>query len=196
VANYAVFASGQGTNFRNIESFLRDTAHSLVCLVTDRPGCPAAEYAASRDIDVVPLAYRGRDKEDLERDLVAVLDRKGVELCVLAGFMRLLSPVMVDAFPKRIVNIHPSLLPKYPGGDAIEKSFQSGDTIAGITIHYVDYGMDTGPIIIQNSLSREPGESIESFEARIHSLEHQTYPGVVNRLLDACDTEPPVRTRR
>lgn len=196
MANYAVFASGRGTNFRNIEASLRDSGHSLACLVTDRPDCPAADYAASRGIDIVPLAYRGRDKADIEGDLVGVLDRKGVELCVLAGFMRLLSPVMVDAFPKRIVNIHPSLLPKYPGAGAIEKSFQSGDTVAGITIHYVDYGMDTGPIIIQSTLSREPGESIESFEARIHSLEHREYPRVLRRLLDDIDGSPSVRTYR
>ncbi|MFP4430262.1 MAG: phosphoribosylglycinamide formyltransferase [Spirochaetota bacterium] len=196
MANYAVFASGRGTNFRSIESALRDTRHSLVCLVTDRPDCPAAGYAASREIDVVPLEYRGRDKGDLERELVGVLDKKAVELCVLAGFMRLLSPVMVDAFPKRIVNIHPSLLPKYPGVGAIEKSFQSGDTVAGITIHYVDYGMDTGTVIVQKTFSRESGETIESFEARIHSLEHRTYPQVVGRLLDACDAAPSVRTCR
>ena len=188
MANYAVFASGLGTNFVNIHNALEGSGHHLACLVTDRPGCPAADYARENDIRVVSLDYRKQSKRDIEDALVRLLKYLDVKLCVLAGFMRLLSPVMVDAFPRRIVNIHPSLLPKYPGVGAIEKSFRSGDTIAGITIHYVDYGMDTGPIIRQKTLTRDPAETLERFEARIHSLEHLTYPPVVRELLDAGDT--------
>ncbi len=196
MARYAVFASGRGTNFRRIEESLRESGHLLVCLVTDRPDSPAAEHAASTGVPVLPLAYRGRDKEELEKELVAALDERNVELCVLAGFMRILSPIMVDAFPRRIVNIHPSLLPKYPGADAIEQSFQSGDTVSGITIHYVDYGVDTGPIIMQDSFVRRPEESLDSFAAQIHSLEHRSYPRVVRDLLDSCDSLPTVRDCR
>ncbi len=196
MARYAVFASGRGTNFRRIEESLRESAHVLACLVTDRPDSPAAEYAASVGVPLLSLAYRGRDKEQLERELVAALDEKGVELCVLAGFMRILSPVMVEAFPRRIVNIHPSLLPKYPGTGAIEQTFRSGDTISGITIHYVDYGVDTGPIIMQDTFVRRPEETLESFEARIHNLEYRSYPRVVRELLDSCDGLPSVRDCR
>lgn len=185
MANYAVFASGRGTNFVHIHSALKESGHRLACLVTDRPDCPAAQYARENDVPVIGLDYRRQSKPELEESLVTLLRHLDVELCVLAGFMRLLSPVMVDAFPRQIINIHPSLLPKYPGAGAIEKSFRSGDTIAGITIHYVDYGMDTGPIIIQKKLTRDPAEELERFEARIHSLEHQAYPQVVRELLDA-----------
>ncbi len=196
MANLAVFASGRGSNFAAIADAVRASTHRVVCLVTDKPSCPATERARSRGIEIVHADYTPDNREETERDLVTRLDTLGTDLIALAGFMRLLSPVLVDAFPRRIVNIHPALLPKYPGARAIEKSFRSGDTNAGITIHFVDYGMDTGPIITQTSFSRLSTEDRERFEKRIHSLEHETYPPTVLRLLDSCDSEPPVRSLR
>jgi phosphoribosylglycinamide formyltransferase-1 len=123
-------------------------------------------------------------RQEVEQEILEILRTHEVELVVLAGYMRLLSPLLVDAYPGHIVNIHPSLLPNFPGTNAIEESFESKDHEMGITVHRVDYGMDTGPVILQRSLTRIPGESLEHAERRIHELEHQVYPEVVMNILE------------
>ena len=98
--------------------------------------------------------------------------------------MRLLSPSFVDSLEGRIINIHPSLLPRHPGTHGIQDCFEAGDTETGITIHYVDHGMDTGPIIRQEKIQRDPGETLEKLERRIHALEHRCYPETILNLLN------------
>jgi phosphoribosylglycinamide formyltransferase-1 len=98
--------------------------------------------------------------------------------------MRLLTPVLIDAYPRAIINIHPALLPRHPGAHGIADSYASADRTLGITIHYVDYGMDTGPIILQKSFERTGSESLEDIEKKLHELEHSTYPDVACALLD------------
>lgn len=187
MANLAVFASGNGSNFQAIATRLRDTDHRIVCLICDRRRAFAIERARSLGIAVYVVSYRERSREDAEREIVETLRRLDVQFIALAGFMRLLSPSLVDQYPGRIVNIHPSLLPKYPGTNAIEESFNSSDSELGITIHLVDHGMDTGPIIRRESFHRDRTESIEAITEKIHALEHSTYPGVVVELLDALE---------
>lgn len=190
MANLAVFASGNGSNFQAIAARLRDTNHHLVCLICDRQAAFVRERARSLGVPVHTVSYRGRDREAAEREFLEILASLNVEFIALAGFMRLLSPLVVERYPGRIVNIHPSLLPKYPGTNAIEESFNSSDSELGITIHYVDHGMDTGPVICRASFRRNGTESIESIAEKIHALEHSTYPRVVVELLDALEKAP------
>ncbi len=184
MANLAVFASGTGSNFVALADDLAESAHSLVVLVTDKQNAPAVERAAERSIPVFSAQYKGREREAAERDILAELERRGCDLVALAGFMRILTPTLIDGFPGPIVNIPPSLLPRHPGIGAIEKSYHSGDTELGITIHYVDHGVDTGPVILQRSFKRDEVADLTAAEARIHALEHRWYPTVVRDLLD------------
>ena len=108
-------------------------------------------------------------------------------MIVLAGFMKLLSPEMTKKYDGKIINIHPALLPKYPGTHGIEESFASSDTELGVTVHYVDSGMDTGKVIRQKSFVRSGSESLEEIETRIHDCEHEIYPQVVIELLDRAE---------
>jgi len=187
VARLAVFASGNGSNFEALAKGLENTGHRVASLFVDRREAFAVQRAARLGIPYRFVSYKGRSKDETETEIIAELRELGIDLIALAGFMRLLGPLLVDAYPNRIVNIHPSLLPKYPGKHGIAESFASGDRELGITIHYVDRGLDSGPIILQQSFSRVGSESIEDIEAKIHSLEHRWYPSIVKSLLDAID---------
>jgi len=187
VARLAVFASGNGSNFEALAKGLENSGHHIVGLFVDRREAFAVQRASKLGIPVRFVSYKGRDKDETEREILAELRDLGADLIALAGFMRLLGPLLVDSYPNRIVNIHPSLLPKYPGKHGIAESYDSGDRELGITIHYVDHGLDSGPIILQQSFSRDGSESIEEIEAKIHSLEHRFYPSTVKSLLDAIE---------
>ena len=134
------------------------------------------------------MTYAKGDREATERQLTAHLEAAGTDLVVLAGYMRILTPLVVRRWQGKLINIHPALLPKHPGAHGIEDSFESGDAELGITVHYVDEGVDTGPIIAQRSFPRHAKMSLEEAEFRIHQLEHELYPAVVLRLLDLLST--------
>lgn len=190
MANYAVFASGRGSNFIAIHDYLARVhpRHQFLALVSDQPDSGAVAWAREHGLRVILLHYpKGKPRGEVEAELLTTLGEDKPDLLVFAGFMRLVSPVLIDAFPRRIVNIHPALLPRHPGAHAIAESYASGDTELGITIHYVDYGMDTGEVIVQESFSRNGDESLETIEARIHALEHGRYPRTVALLLDGID---------
>ena len=186
MARVAVFASGNGSNFEALVRGLAGTRHGIVLLVTDNDDCYARNRAMRLGIPARGVRYGGKPREETEREILAALAESAVDFIALAGFMRLLSPVIVDAFPSRIVNIHPSLLPKYPGKHGIRESYDSGDSELGITIHYVDYGLDSGPIILQESFRRTGKESFEEIEDKIHALEHEFYPITLVRVLDSA----------
>jgi len=185
MAELAVLASGNGSNFQALAEALTGTRHRVACLVSDRPGAYALQRARRLGLPAHLVSYAGRSREEAEEEILRTLGLYRIDLIALAGFMRLLSPRFVDAYPSRIVNIHPSLLPKHPGKEGIAESYASDDRELGITIHYVDYGLDSGPIILQESFVRNGNESIQEIEERIHGLEHRLYPMVVLRLLDA-----------
>ena len=115
------------------------------------------------------------------------MDSCKADLIALAGFMKLLSPGFIDKYPGKIINIHPSLLPRHPGTDGIRQSYLSGDTELGVTIHRVDYGLDTGPVIMQKSFNRTGEESLSEIETKIHELEYQYYPAVLIDILDSIN---------
>lgn len=183
---FAVFASGRGSNLRRLHAFFRQEqpqAGQLACVVTDKADSLAAAYAREENLPLICLNYKGRARPEVEQELVAALAVHGPSLLVLAGYMRLLGPDLLSAYPGRIVNIHPSLLPRHAGSHGIRDSFASGDAWLGITIHLVDAGMDTGPILLQKSFNRNPDDPLERIEEQIHTLEHETYPLVVKALL-------------
>ncbi|RSK25755.1 phosphoribosylglycinamide formyltransferase [Bacillus sp. HMF5848] len=174
----AIFASGNGSNFQALveataSSELLATIKLLVC---DNPNAYVIERAQKLGIPTFifnPKNYA--TKADFEKDIIEQLNEHAVSYIVLAGYMRLIGPTLLNAFPKKIINIHPSLLPSFPGKDAIGQAFRAGVKQTGITVHVVDEGMDTGPIIAQKPINIEDNESLESIEARIHELEHDFY---------------------
>ena len=186
MARLAVFASGSGTNFQALAEALSPTTHTLACLISDKKNAYALVRAQKLGIASHVVPYAGRKREEAEEEIIAILRPCAVDYIALAGFMRLLSPRLIDEYPARIVNIHPTLLPKYPGTHGIAESYASGDSELGITVHYVDYGLDSGPVILQKSFIRTGAESIEKIEARIHELEHIWYPRVITELMDAA----------
>ena len=133
------------------------------------------------------VSYDGQAREAVEKKVVRHLERRKVDVVALAGFMKLLTPFFLDRFKGPIINLHPSLLPKYPGAHAIEESFRSPDSELGISVIRVDEGVDTGPVLLQKSFRRKGTETLSEIESMIHALEHQWYPRVVLETLDAID---------
>lgn len=181
----AVFASGSGSNFQAIqEAIERGELNAKVELVvTDKPGAFVVTRAQNFDIPVLALHPKEfASKADYETTIVEALHKCGVEWIVLAGYMRLIGEVLLTAFPQRIVNIHPSLLPSFPGKDAIGQALDHGVKITGVTVHFVDEGMDTGPIIAQAAVPVVVGDR-EATENAIHKEEHSLYPAALQQLL-------------
>ncbi|MBI9109054.1 MAG: phosphoribosylglycinamide formyltransferase [Spirochaetales bacterium] len=181
----AVLSSGNGSNFKAIAEKLAESDHTLACMICDRREALVFEKAGKLGIPAYYVNYMGRPRSVVEEEIGAVLKKEKVELIALAGFMRLLSPALIDLYESRILNIHPSLLPKYPGTQGIQESFNSTDEELGITIHHIDYGLDTGPVIMQKSFIRQGDETLEEIESRIHDLEHIWYPAVLLEILNS-----------
>lgn len=184
MSNLCIFASGSGTNFEAIVKAVEKTAHKTVLLICDKPDALVLKRAEKLSVPYKVISYKNRTKHESEREIREYLDEFDVDVVALAGFMRLLSPSFVDIWENRLLNIHPSLLPKYPGLDAIEKGFEAGETEFGISIHFVDEGMDSGDIILQKSFVKVEGDSLETVEAKVHALEHAEYPKVIIEFLD------------
>lgn len=187
----AIFASGSGTNFQAIVDAVKrgELAANVSLLVCDRPEAKVVERA--REEGVPTFVFRPKEyatKADFEQDILAQLTARGIDFIALAGYMRLIGPTLLSAYEGRIVNIHPSLLPAFPGKDAIGQAYRYGVKITGVTVHYVDEGMDTGPIIAQRAVFIEEGESLEEVEQKIHAIEHELYPAVLKTLLERVET--------
>lgn len=185
-APFAIIASGTGSNALALHAAVRDGIIDapLACIVTDRPTAPVVERAREAGaITVVVDAAAFDDRDTYEHALVGeLLDRK-VEHVVLAGYMRICGPTFLDAYDGRTINLHPSLLPAFPGRDAIGDALAAGATRTGVTVHFIDDGVDTGPIIAQAAIDIAPGETRETLAPRIHELEHQLLPQVVASLV-------------
>jgi phosphoribosylglycinamide formyltransferase-1 len=171
-----VLVSGEGSNLQA----LIDAGLRIAAVASNRPDARALERAESAEIPArtFPLArYADRDARD--REMADWLQLRGVELVVLAGYMHLLTPSFLERFPERIVNVHPSLLPAFPGAHAIADALTSGVDTTGVTIHFVDEGLDTGAVIRQERIAVEPRETLIE---RIHAVEHRLLPEVVREL--------------
>ncbi len=190
MAKIAVLASGSGSNFQAIAEALSSTRHAVAGLICDRKEAYCLTRAESLNIPAVHISYHRRNREEAEEEMLRQIIEWQIDLVVLAGFMRLLTAGFIDSLGCRVINIHPSLLPRHPGTQGIRDCFESEDPETGITIHYVDHGMDTGPIIRQEKLLRNPGETLEKLERRIHALEHRCYPETVLTLLNDLKRPP------
>jgi len=182
----AIFASGHGSNFQAIINAIENGSLTakIAVLVTDKPDCFAAERAHTHNIPVfsfIPQHYAS--KEEYEKEIAFFLIEKNVSLIVLAGYMRLVGEVLLSAFPNRIINIHPALLPAFPGKNGIKQAYDYGVKIFGVTVHHVDAGVDTGKIIDQECFKATGTETLEEIEEKIHHIEHQLYPKVIKAVL-------------
>ena len=182
----AVLASGTGTNLQAILDQLhgRDGIE-VVAVASDKPGAQALERAEGAGVETG--TFETADYPDREARDAAIgdwLDQREVELIVLAGYMQLLSPSFVGRFRNRIVNVHPALLPSFPGLDAIEQALEHGVRITGVTVHFVDEGVDSGPIILQRPVPVPASRELEELEDAIHATEHALLPEAI-RLIAA-----------
>ncbi len=182
----AVFCSGNGSNFEALVKANRRGRFPgrIAVMVTDNPNAFAIERAKRLRIPVLfvdPSAFAS--KEEYEKALLKELRLWRVEWILLAGFMRILSPVFVRRYKRRILNIHPSLLPAFKGRSGIKDAFEYGVKVTGVTIHFVDEQVDHGPIVLQGCVKIREGEDLASLEQRIHKLEHRLYPEAVNLVL-------------
>ena len=183
----AVFASGTGSNFQAIqEAILRNEINAEISLlVSDRPKSKVLLKAEKYNIECFSFKSKEyKSKDDYELEILEKLHEAKVDLIVLAGYMRLIGNVLLEKFPKRIINIHPSLLPSFKGIDAIGQAINSKVIVTGVTVHFVDAGMDTGEIIEQKSLYIGYMKTREEIETEIHKIEHKLYPIVINKLLE------------
>ncbi len=181
----AVFASGTGSNFEAIADACADGRldAEVVLMVCDKPAAAVVGKAASRGID--SFVFNPKDyacKADYEREILALLDSRGVELVCLAGYMRIVSDVLLDAYAGRIINIHPSLLPSFRGAHAVEQAVAFGVKVYGITIHYVTSELDGGRIIAQRAFEYE-GSDPEEVHRRGQKIEHALYVETIEKVL-------------
>ena len=182
-----MLASGQGTNFEALAraSQRLELGGKITLLVTDRPEAPVVERANKLGIETLALPVgRFRTRIEDERPWVETLRRRGIEALLLAGFMRRLHEPLLEAYADRILNIHPSLLPAFPGLDAIRQAFEHGVGVTGCTVHLVDGALDGGPILAQAAVEVLDGDTLESLESRVHEAEHRLYPWAVRRFLE------------
>ena len=182
----AIFVSGSGTNMENITRRIK--AGELLCeialIVCDNPKAYALMRAASLGLETFVIE-RGNFKSRAEFDakITEKLKEKKTEAILLAGFMRVLSPEFVRVWRWRILNIHPSLLPKYPGVSAIGDAFRAREEETGVTVHFVDEGIDTGPIILQRKVPIKLTDTLEMLETRVHAMEYELYPEAIRLFL-------------
>ncbi len=180
-----VLLSGRGSNFEAIADSVAAGRidGEIAVVVSNRPEARGLEIARARGFPAVSLPSKGLDREIYDGQLVEELQRRRVELVCLAGFMRLLSAHFVRAFPDRILNIHPSLLPAFPGLDAQYQALQHGVKITGCTVHFVDENLDAGPIILQAAVPILDDDTVDSLSARILKEEHRIYSEAIRIVL-------------
>jgi phosphoribosylglycinamide formyltransferase-1 len=194
-----VLVSGNGTNLQAIlDAIARGSLDAHVaCVISNRPGVKALERASAAGVPALAIPHGDfASRAAFDRALVSALREHGAEWIVLAGFMRLVTDELLSAFPGRIVNIHPSLLPAFPGLDAQRQAFEYGVKVTGCTVHFVDGGLDSGPIIAQRSVPVLESDDLEQLTQRIHVVEHELYVAVLSdiasgRVKPAAPRTPP-----
>lgn len=179
----AIFASGNGTNFDALQQAFLDNPHiNIACMVCDHANAPVVGKAQRAGVPVITVNYRDyANKAAAEQAIIDALPP--VDLVVLAGFMRILGPTLLGAFPRKIVNLHPALLPSFPGRTGIEDAFAYGVKVTGVTVHYVDAGVDSGEIIAQEPVRILSDDTVDTLTTRIHATEHVLLPKTVAALL-------------
>ncbi|OUM99352.1 MAG: phosphoribosylglycinamide formyltransferase [Paenibacillaceae bacterium ZCTH02-B3] len=183
----AVFASGNGSNFQALVDAEREgrLGAEIRLLVCNRPEAPVVKRAEAAGIPA--FVFRPKDypsREAYEKEILAELTRLDIGLIVLAGFMRILTSVIVDAYAGRIINIHPALLPAFPGLNVIREALEYGVKVTGVTVHFADGNLDAGPIIAQEAVKIEEDDTEETLAERIHKVEHRLLPEVVRKIAE------------
>lgn len=182
----AIFVSGSGTNMQNI---INDCHNGRIpaqatLVISDNPQAKAIDRARNYGVAVIVIDRKQfADKAAFEAEIIRAVDAAKVDYLVLAGFMRILSCEFVHKYKGKIINIHPSLLPAFPGAHGIRDAFEAKVSETGVTVHYVDEGVDTGQIILQEKVSVTPGETLESLEEKVHAVEYRLYPEALRRVL-------------
>jgi phosphoribosylglycinamide formyltransferase-1 len=181
-----VLGSGKGSNFRAILQAIQagSLEAEVAIVIADQPGAGILDLAREAGLPHATITdprYKTRLSPEVEQHLVGLLKNARVDLVVLAGYMRMVKAPMLDAFDKRIINIHPSLLPKFPGIAAWRQALEAGELVTGCTVHYVDSGMDTGEMIARSEVPVLAEDTAESLHARIQIAEHALYPSVIAR---------------
>ncbi len=176
----AVLVSGGGTNLQALLDARDDLGAELCVVVSNRADAFALERARRAGVEAMCLSHKDfATREGFDGALRDALLARGVELVVLAGFMRVLTPVFLDAFPDRVINVHPALLPAFPGVDAQAQALAYGAKVTGCTVHLVDAGVDTGPILAQAAVPVRDDDTVETLRARILAEEHRLLPAAV-----------------
>jgi phosphoribosylglycinamide formyltransferase-1 len=186
VSRLGILLSGRGSNFLALHGAVErgEVPASIALVASNVESAPGLERARELGLPVAVIPHRGEpDRAAHEAKLVAALHAAGAEWICLAGYMRLLSPLFLGAFPRRVVNIHPSLLPAFPGVDAQAQALAHGVRLAGCTVHLVDEGLDSGPIVVQRAVAVRDDDTTEDLAARILEQEHLAYPEAMRRLL-------------
>lgn len=181
-----ILLSGRGSNFVAIADSIdagRIPDTRITAVISNRDDAPGIAIARQRGVNALVIPSKGKAREAHDREVVAALKQNGVELVCLAGYMRLLSPWFVQQFPRRILNIHPSLLPAFPGLEAQEQAFAYGVKVSGCTVHFVDEELDHGPIIVQKAVCVQDGDDEHALAARILEQEHIAYTEAINLIL-------------
>jgi phosphoribosylglycinamide formyltransferase-1 len=187
----AVLLSGRGSNFEAIADAVaaeRIPDAEIVAVISDVPGAAGLGRARERGLPAHAVDRRrfaGRSEHEAE--ILRILEAARPDVICLAGYMRVLSPEFVAKFPRRILNIHPALLPKFPGLHAQRRALEAGETVSGCTVHFVDEGTDTGPAILQRTVPVLPGDTEESLSERILVEEHAAYPEAIRRVLSSAE---------
>ena len=182
-----VLISGRGSNLQAIMDAIAvgDLVARVAVVISNKPDAYGLERAARAGIETLVLPHKGFvDRADYERALAAELKTRKVELVCLAGFMRLLGPAFLDQFPNAVLNIHPSLLPAFPGVHAQRQAFEHGVKVAGATVHIVTPDLDAGPIVAQEAVEVRDDDTVESLTARLLQVEHRIYPQAIQLMLE------------
>ena len=181
-----VLVSGRGSNLQALIDAQRAGAlgGEIAVVISNVEGAAALDRARAAGIAALCCVHQGRAREDHDRALVALLREHRVDLVCLAGYMRLLSPAFFEAFAGRILNVHPSLLPAFPGRDAQRQALEHGVKVSGATVHLVDEALDSGPILMQEAVVVKEDDTVERLSARILEAEHRIYPRAVRLVLD------------
>jgi phosphoribosylglycinamide formyltransferase 1 len=185
--NIGILLSGRGSNFVAIADSIaagRIPDARIAVVISNKPDTPGIAVARKRSFETLVIASKGKAREDHDREVAASLKQYAVELVCLAGYMRLLSPWFVQQFPRRILNIHPSLLPAFPGLEAQEQAFAYGVRISGCTVHFVDEELDHGAIIVQKAVQVRDDDNERTLAARILEQEHLAYTEAIKIVLD------------
>lgn len=182
-----VLLSGRGSNFEALADSVaarRIPNAEIVIVISNKPDAPGLVRATARGIQALSIASKGLEREAYDRKVVAVLKEQKVDLVCLAGYMRLLSPYFIASFPGRILNIHPSLLPSFPGLESQKQALDYGVKFAGCTVHFVDENLDAGPIVLQATVPVHDDDDAESLSGRILEQEHRIYTEAVKLILE------------